>query len=242
MEESEPEQAGKNRDQMVWIGGDSPVTAMFVPPRHEDVPRALEDLELFLRRADTSPLVQAAIAHAQFETIHPFTDGNGRTGRALVSAILSARGLTRNFTVPISSGLLGHTGEYFKALDAYREGRLEPIVEQFILASHEAMANAQKLFYELEAAREEILAMGQRATKNLKAFADFCVTEPAFTASMVADLGIPIPSAYRLIEKLESKTILRRESKVRGQSVWSVPALTSALDAFARRASRRVAG
>lgn len=242
MEESGPDQSGRIRDQIVWIGGDSPVTSLFVPPRHQDVPDALNDLEVFMQRTDLAPLVLAAVAHAQFETIHPFTDGNGRTGRALVSAILNARGLTRNFTVPVSSGLLGNTEEYFSALDAYRQGRIEPIVEQFLLASRQAMANAQRLLVDLNEAQDEILATAQRTTKNLTVFAAFCIAEPAFTADMVAQLGIPKASAYRLIDKLEQQKLLRREPKIRGQSVWSVPALTRALDAFARRAARRTAG
>ena len=88
--------SGVLRTQWVWIKGDSPVTADYVAPHHERVPAALEDLVAFMNRRDIDPLAQAAIAHAQFETIHPFTDGNGRTGRALISALLLARGVTRH--------------------------------------------------------------------------------------------------------------------------------------------------
>ena len=88
--------SGVLRTQWVWIKGDSPVTADYVAPHHERVPAALEDLVAFMNRRDIDPLAQAAIAHAQFETIHPFTDGNGRTGRALISALLLARSVTRH--------------------------------------------------------------------------------------------------------------------------------------------------
>ena len=81
--------SGVLRTQWVWIKGDSPVTADYVAPHHERVPAALEDLVAFMNRRDIDPLAQAAIVHAQFETIHPFTDGNGRTGRALISALCS---------------------------------------------------------------------------------------------------------------------------------------------------------
>lgn len=128
LEDSEPHYAGKLREQPNWIGGDSPVTAMFVPPEHRDVPEALEDLVHFMARTDLPALVQAVIAHAQFETIHPFIDGNGRTGRALGSAILRSRGTTRNFTVPISSGLLTNTSDYSDALNEYRQGNIDPII------------------------------------------------------------------------------------------------------------------
>ena len=110
------------RDRWVWIGGRSPVTASYVAPRHEAVPAAVEDLVLFLQRRDLDPTVQAAIAHAQFETIHPFTDGNGRTGRAIVSSLLRARGVVGNVTVPISSGLLHDIDGYIAALTDYRAG------------------------------------------------------------------------------------------------------------------------
>ncbi|MDQ5895910.1 MAG: hypothetical protein QG596_2171, partial [Actinomycetota bacterium] len=78
--------AGQVRNQQVWIGGSNvgPHLASFIPPHHTRVPAALEDLIAFCDRVDLPPLLQIAIAHAQFETIHPFTDGNGRTGRALV--------------------------------------------------------------------------------------------------------------------------------------------------------------
>ena len=101
--------SGVLRTQWVWIKGDSPVTADYVAPHHERVPAALEDLVAFMNRRDIDPLAQAAIAHAQFETIHPFTDGNGRTGRALISALLLARGVTRHVILPVSSGLLHGT-------------------------------------------------------------------------------------------------------------------------------------
>lgn len=84
--------AGKFRRLWVWVGGQSPVTADYVAPHWKLVPAALNDLVEFMARRDLDPLVQSAIAHAQFETIHPFTDGNGRTGRALISAMLMARG------------------------------------------------------------------------------------------------------------------------------------------------------
>ena len=121
----QPEIAGRWREEQVWIGGDSfgPHGAAFIPPHHDHVPALMADLVKFTRRADLPLLSQAAIAHAQFETIHPFPDGNGRTGRALIHAMLRGHGLTRNVTVPVSAGLLTDTNGYFDALTAYRDGR-----------------------------------------------------------------------------------------------------------------------
>lgn len=86
-------------------------------------------------------LVQVAIAHAQFETIHPLNDGNGRTGRTLVHALLRHSGVTRTMTVQVSAGLLIDTSGYFQALTDYREGYVEPIIHQFINASFRAISN-----------------------------------------------------------------------------------------------------
>ena len=122
--DSAPTIAGQLRQEPVWIGGSdlSPAGAMFVPPHHERVPSALEDLLSFLRRSDLPPLTKAALAHAQLETIHPFADGNGRTGRALIHVILSGEGLSLNAPLPLSAILLTNVGTYFRALDKYRAG------------------------------------------------------------------------------------------------------------------------
>ncbi|CAN5755699.1 hypothetical protein BH10ACT9_BH10ACT9_37560 [soil metagenome] len=107
---------GEFRVEPVWIGGGfTPVGATFVGPRHELIPEAIGDLIVFTRRADVPALAQIAVGHAQFETIHPFIDGNGRTGRALVQAMLRNKGLTRQVTVPVSAGLLADTAAYFAA-------------------------------------------------------------------------------------------------------------------------------
>lgn len=82
----------------------------------------------FMRRDDIPALTQAAIAHAQFETIHPFEDGNGRTGRAMVGALLRNKGVTEKVTIPISSGLLTDLRSYFEALSRYRDGEIQLIV------------------------------------------------------------------------------------------------------------------
>lgn len=181
----------------------------------------------------------AAIAHAQFETIHPLTDGNGRTGRALVSAILRARGTTQNFTVPLSSGLLTATREYFESVDEYREGNVEPIILGFVDAAARTMGNVQVLMHDIEQLHDKILGTAQRVTNNLRAVAGLCTTEPAFTAHMVEQTGVPVSTAYTIIKRLVEAGILRKEQKIGGQSVWSVMDLTEALDAFAQQAGNR---
>lgn len=110
--------AGTYRTNLVWVGTDgySPRGAAHVGPQPELIAGAMADLLEFIKRDDLSVVAQCAIAHAQFETIHPFADGNGRCGRALVHAILRNKGLSRNTTPPVSAGLLHDTEDYFAAL------------------------------------------------------------------------------------------------------------------------------
>lgn len=140
LESSDSTIAGRLRQEPVWIGGSdlSPAGALFVPPHHEGVPAALEDLLAFMRRPDLPPLTKAALAHAQLETIHPFADGNGRTGRALVHVLLAGEGLSRNTPLPLSAILLTNVGTYFQALDEYRSGSPLAVVELFIEAARRA--------------------------------------------------------------------------------------------------------
>ena len=117
-----PELGGVIRRRQNWIGGSSynPCSAAFVPPPPEYVEDLLDDLIAYVNGDEHSPLVQAAIAHAQFETIHPFADGNGRTGRALIHVVLRRRGLAPSFVPPISLVLATSTDDYIAGLTAFR--------------------------------------------------------------------------------------------------------------------------
>src|SRR4051812_39327691 len=119
---STPGIAGKLRDQQNWIGGNAfnPGRADFVPPPPEHVPDLVDDLCLFMNRTDLPPIVQAALVHAQFETIHPFADGNGRIGRALIHVVLRRRGLAPRFVLPISLILASRARDYIAGLTAHR--------------------------------------------------------------------------------------------------------------------------
>ncbi|WP_284042858.1 Fic family protein [Actinoplanes sp. M2I2] len=110
------------RDKQNWIGGSDwhPLDADFVPPPPNDVPALIQDLTSYLSGAVHAPLIQAALVHAQFETIHPFADGNGRVGRALIHTVLTRRGLTRAAVLPVSLVLLTRSEEYVRGLTAYR--------------------------------------------------------------------------------------------------------------------------
>jgi len=114
--------AGVIRNEQNWIGGSdfNPCSAAFIPPPPEYVPGLLEDLCRFCNGDSLPAVAQAAIAHAQFETIHPFVDGNGRTGRALIHLVLRRRGLTTRTLLPVSLVLATWANDYIDGLDATR--------------------------------------------------------------------------------------------------------------------------
>jgi Fic family protein len=144
--------AGIIRTQQNWIGGNNyhPVGAPYVGPPHEQVPGLLEDLCHFIARTDLAPVAQAAIAHAQFETIHPFLDGNGRTGRALIYTILRRRGGVSNDIPPISLVLAGETETYFGGLAAYRSGNVNIWCAQFADATARTASETERLASSIE--------------------------------------------------------------------------------------------
>ena len=117
-----PELGGVMRERQNWIGGSSynPCSAVFVPPPPDQVHGLVQDLIEYVNGDEHSPVVQAAIAHAQFETIHPFADGNGRTGRALIHVVLRRRGLSPTFVPPISLVLATWSDDYISGLTAFR--------------------------------------------------------------------------------------------------------------------------
>lgn len=145
LEASRPRIAGRFRTKQNWIGGNdfNPCTADFVPPPPDELEPLLKDLYTFCNDESLPPVVQAALAHAQFETIHPFDDGNGRTGRALVQVLLRRRGLSRSFVPPISVVLAQNKQRYVDGLTMFREGRLADWVEVFASAAARAAVLAE---------------------------------------------------------------------------------------------------
>ena len=117
---------GEFRREQNWIGGrlDSPIDARYIPPPESEVEPLTEDLLAFVNRDDVPGVAQAAIAHGQFETIHPFVDGNGRVGRCLIHAVLRRRGVAPRFVPPVSVVLAARPNAYVDALVGYREGRI----------------------------------------------------------------------------------------------------------------------
>ena len=132
--------AGQIRAEQNWIGGNNynPCGADFVPPPQELVPELLADLCSFIDEQHLPPLVQAGLVHAQFETIHPFMDGNGRTGRALIHVVLRRRGLTPAYVPPISVVLASAREDYVRGLTAFRDGDTDGWLLRFAAATARA--------------------------------------------------------------------------------------------------------
>lgn len=233
---------GAFRTEQVWIGGTSvsPHGAHFVPPHHTRVLPAIEDLCAFIARTDVPLLTQTAIAHAQFETIHPFNDGNGRTGRALVHTMLKHAGATTRTTIPVSAGLLNDTSAYFDALTQYRDGDPNPIVNQFTQASFAAINNGRKLAQHLVAVHENWSnALTQRRTASVWKALPLLLGQPAITSgTLQAALGLSQPAADTVITQLREARILTQASGGQRNRVWVAADVTRALDAFADRARR----
>ncbi len=246
MEDLAPDTAGRWRREQVWIGGSriGPHQAMFVPPHHSRVPAAIADLLAFASREDLPVLAHAAVTHAQFETIHPFIDGNGRTGRALLHALLRNKALTRNVTVPVSAGLLADTAAYFDALDTYRAGDPSVIVRQLSEAAFAAIANGRHLVGELRDIRRAWSdRISARRGSRVWHTADLVLRHPVVNAQLLAEkLAIPAPNVYRSIEPLQRAGVLTEFTDRQRGRAWRSDEVLAALDAFAARAGRRTPG
>jgi Fic family protein len=132
--------AGKVRTVQNWIGGNAynPCGAAYVPPPPEEVAPLLDDLCDLCNGEHLPPLIQAAIAHAQFETIHPFEDGNGRTGRALIHVILRRRRLAPSYVPPVSVVFAGQKAAYIDGLTGFQKGDVGEWIERFAAATARA--------------------------------------------------------------------------------------------------------
>lgn len=234
--ESDPyaDNAGALRSAQNWVGGSdySPIGAAYVPPPPDMVPALMEDLLVFANRTDLPILAQAAIAHAQFESIHPFTDGNGRIGRALISAILRRRGLTRRVTVPLASVMLADTNRYFRQLTDYRRGDAVPfiryIAEAALLASEAAEESAARLTKLPQRWRE---AARPRANSADEALLDQLLDVPIFNADTAQQItGTTDASTYKALNRLTEAGILELLSSGTRNRIWAASDVLAELD------------
>jgi Fic family protein len=232
--------AGRVRDMQNWIGGSkySPRDALYVPPPPETVGGYLQDLIGYTNRDDIPALTQAAIAHAQFESIHPFTDGNGRIGRALINAVLRRRSVTSNVVVPLASALVAHRDRYFDDLAAYRNGDPEPLLHSFTAGSRIAASESRRTAGHLAAIPEqwrELTGPVRSHSAAAKIMASL-VAVPVITAEDVADrLGLSTSRAYAAIERLHESGVIRPLTSRKRNQVWGAALVLDELDALGAR-------
>jgi Fic family protein len=242
-EPSERAYAGRWRDVQNWIGGSdhSPRNALYVPPPPDTVASYMDDLVSFANRDDLPVLAQAAVAHAQFESIHPFTDGNGRIGRALINAILRRRRATTGVVVPLASALVAHRERYFDLLDDYRAGRPEPLIASFASASQIAAAESRSTARRLADIPEEWSNMlgrvraGSAAAKLLA----MLPTRPVLSADdACAAVEAPISSVYAAIERLREAGVLRPLTDRKRDQVWGASLILDEVEDLGMRIAR----
>lgn len=215
---------GELRPSQNWIGpaGCSLDQATFVPPPPDVVPVALGDLERFLHRIDRLPtLVKIGLAHAQFETIHPFLDGNGRVGRLLITFLLKTSGVLNKPVLYLSHYLKQHRLEYYDLLQGIRErGAWEEWIAFFLRGvsevSAQAAETARRILAQREGDRAKIADKMGRAAGNGHRVLEHLFQRPIVSVNSVRNLlNVTYPSANQILNKLREIGVL---SEVTGQA------------------------
>ncbi len=248
--------AGQIRDRQNWVGSGalgSPLEARHVGPPPESVNVLLDDLVEYVNRDDGIPIVRAAIAHAQFETIHPFADGNGRTGRALIQYMLRRDQVMDKGALPVSSALMLNKKTYFDALDevrvvcgpddSLRSRALRPWVEMLAQSTAHACVLRGRLIKHVHAlsqrwshqARQGGIRPSNAAFKLLEALPQ----HPVVTADSAAGLlSVDLRTAQRAVARLAKLGILEQRSAGRRNRVFECGDM---MDAFAESAREQPA-
>lgn len=224
--------AGQIRDRQNWIGGNdyNPCGASFVPPPADLVSDLLTDLVAFCNKETLPPLVQAAMAHAQFETIHPFEDGNGRTGRALVQVLLRRRGVAPNYVPPISVVLAGDKARYVEGLVAFRDGRENEWLATFAEAAARAAELASSYLVRVqelqESWREQLARLGLRSDAAAWTIIDLLPAHPIISVPVAVEAtGKSKPAINQAVAQLTSAGVLVPLSTGKRNRQWEAVGL-----------------
>jgi Fic family protein len=242
-------QAGQLRAKQNWIGGSdySPCSAAFVPPPPELVPDLMADLCSFCNDESLPAVAQAAIAHAQFETIHPFPDGNGRTGRGLIHLVLRRRGLVPRVLPPVSLVLATWAKDYLDGLAATRyrgsatgkaaQAGLNMWVGTFAGACRRAVDDAASFEVRVDQIQREWRAqLGRiRSGSSTDLLLKSLVGAPVLTVGSAAELiGRSFPQTSGAIERLVSAEVLSQVKVGRRNRVFEAPAIINAFTDLVR--------
>jgi Fic family protein len=229
--------AGVVRTEQNWIGGNSynPCGASFVGPPPEEVPRLLEDLCHAVNDDGLPPVIQAGLVHAQFEVIHPFLDGNGRTGRALIHVALRRRGLTPMYVPPISVVLAGDKGAYIAGLDAYARGDVDAWLTTFAAATAQSAILASNYLARVETLQDQWRTMlrttaNPRADSVAWALIDVMPAHPMISVPVaVTATGRTKAVVNEALRQLEAAGVVTRASHGQRNRTWEATGLLDLL-------------
>jgi Fic family protein len=236
-----PKNAGRVRTGQNWIGGNdhNPCGAEYVPPPPEDVQRLLRDLCAAVNDDVLPPVVQAALVHAQFETIHPFDDGNGRTGRALVQIVLRRRGIAAAHVPPISVVLAKSKKRYIQGLTQFRGDEGVAVwIEQFADAAATAAHIAQTYLVAVQALvddwrRKLTKSANPRADSVAWKLIEILTAHPMITAPVAeAATRRTRPAIYKAIDELQTARVLIPLSTGKRNQSWEAAGLLDLLAHF----------
>jgi len=229
---------GEFRRSQVWIGGTRPGNAMFVPPPVDALADCLRDFERFLNDVPdaTSPLLKAALAHVQFETIHPFLDGNGRIGRLLIVLQLVHDGLLREPLLYPSLFFRKHRSLYYELLNDVRvngewERWLDYFVEGIEGSAKQAVATAQQLLALVNADRARVATMGRVAGSALAVHQSLQRQPVTTAAALVRDTGLALATVNRVLVQLGNLGIVEEVTQRQRNRIFTYRAYVEALNA-----------
>lgn len=205
---------GEFRRSQNWIGGTKPSEASFVPPPVEEMKLALDDFEKFLYdESSTVPLIYVALTHAQFETIHPFLDGNGRTGRLLITLLLYKRELLEHPVLFLSSYFKRHQKVYYSKLDGYHNGKVEDWLNFFldgvIETANESISISRKIRELRDEDMDKLICLAKRESESGITVLKKLYTTPIVTTKIIMDwTGFSRGGAQKLIDRFVNLEIL----------------------------------
>lgn len=196
-----------------WIGGTSPSNALFVPPPVEALDPALKDIELFIHSTDYIPLLQVALLHAQFETIHPFLDGNGRTGRILITLFLYSREMLEKPVLFLSSYFKKYQQVYYERLNGYHNGEVEKWIDFFldgiIETARDSINTSRSIDILRESDMQKIQSLWKREAWSGIKLLNYLFCFPIVTASTVSkELDFSWNGAQKAIDRFVNLGIL----------------------------------
>lgn len=227
------------RESQNWIGGNNynPWGAAFVPPPETEVMRLLDDLAAFMSRNDLSPTLQAAIAHAQFETIHPFADGNGRTGRCLIHVCYRRAALAPRFVPPVSLLLATESNYYVRGLSSYRADSPEGWYLDFALTVIRASEAARTLGRQIDELEERWLtrAGNPRRGSTARKLIEALPAQPILRIDhAIALTAASASAAHDAVNQLHATGVLKQVSVGRRNRAFEAVGLLSLVDEFER--------